>query len=158
DRLRLATGDGYAEDAAAAVDDQRAAVTEPVGRFDARGRDVDDAAVRRGDRLRFECAVQHRLPRRGRQSRVQVHVGEHRLFRHVLVVRTNAEADVERLLKRQAHRRAGKVQLLTLRGQVQEDIFAPLLEAQPLRGRDVRLHLVRGGAGGLAELQRGQAV
>src|SRR5262249_13857267 len=45
DRLRLATGDGYAEDAAAAVDDQRAAVTEPVGRFDARGRDVDDAAV-----------------------------------------------------------------------------------------------------------------
>ncbi len=41
---------------------------------------------------------------------------------------------------------------------IQADVLPLLLEPEPLRGRDVRLDLVREVALGIAELQRGQAV
>jgi hypothetical protein len=55
-------GRGDAVDPAAAVVDQRLAVAQPVGRLDPGGRDVDDPAVGRGDRLRLEGAVQVGFP------------------------------------------------------------------------------------------------
>src|SRR5205823_1866142 len=51
--LRLTAGDGDAVDAAVTVVEQRLAVAQPVGRVEAGGRDADDAAVPRVDRLRL---------------------------------------------------------------------------------------------------------
>ena len=158
DGLRRPAGDGHAEDPAAAVIDQRTAVAQPVGCLDPRGRDVNDAAIRRRDRLRLEGAVQDRRPGRDGRRRGEFHVREHRRFRHVLVVCADAQADVERLLKRDADGRPREARFFALGRQVHHHVFAPLDDAEPPGRRHVGLHFVRGSPPGLAKLQRRQPV
>ena len=149
---------GDAEDPASAVVDQRTAVVQPVGRLDPVGRDVDHASIRRGHRLRLEACYRRPADPTERGKPRQLHIREHRLLRHVVVVRADAEADVERLLESDPHRGSREFQDPAPEARYIRTYFPLFSMPQPLRGRDVRLNLVRGGTLGLAELQRGQPV
>ncbi len=145
-------------DPALAVVDQAPAVAQPVGRLDPRRGDVHHAAIGRGEGERLERAVDRRRRPMPRDRPVVSSTFEKTaVLGDVGVVRADADTDIERLAKLDPHGRPGELQ--SVAGvHVQADVLPDLLDAEPLRRRDVRLDLVREVALGIAELQRREAV
>ena len=85
-------------------------------------------------------------------------VGEDGLLDDVVVVRANAEADIERLGQPDPERTARRLQRFAFAGYGHEDVIAALLDLNAARPLHVRLNLARRAAFDFAVLQRGQAV
>jgi hypothetical protein len=79
-------------------------------------------------------------------------------FEAFVVVRADAEADVERLLEGEAKTSAGGIERLAFGGDGHGDVLAALFEAEPFRGFSAGLDFVCASACGGAILKGGQSV
>ena len=146
---------------AAGVEIQRVrSVGKPVRRFDAaRLRDhVHHPAIPGAQADGFQGVDERWLLSGTSRRRPQFDVGERRGLDPRGGVRGHPQTDVELAGKVDAGGPAGRTQLLSIAGHGHRDVVPALLDANPLRADDVRLHFVRDAALVLAPLQRRQAV
>ncbi len=91
---RLGAADGQTAEGALLIEDERRAVAGPVWRLKVRGRNVLDSTVSGSDGDGFERAQQNGLSGCCRE-RFEFYMGEDGLLDRILVMRADADADVE---------------------------------------------------------------
>src|SRR5262245_45203746 len=114
---------------------------------------VDRFAVFRADGDGFERAFQDRL-----WTLFELDIGKNRLLADIVVMRADAEADIERLCNPNAERAARRLDLLAFTRDGHPDIIAALLDLDAARPPDVRLNFARRPALDVAILKRSQPV
>src|ERR1017187_1699271 len=93
-RHGLGAADGQTAEGALLIEDERRAVAGPVWRLKVRGRNVFDTTVSGSDSDGFQRAQQNGLSGRWRE-RFEFYMGEDGLLDRILVMRADADADVE---------------------------------------------------------------
>src|SRR6266508_4085849 len=127
--------------------------SRPVGRFEVYAFGVDHAAIFGGNRNGLQRAFENRL-----RALLDLDVREKSLLDDVVVVRADAEADIERLGQFDPERAARRLQRFSFAGDGHEDVIAAFLDLNAARRLHVRLNLARRAALYFSVLQRGQAV
>src|SRR5262245_24945391 len=153
DRLRFAAADRQLVDAPALVEQKVFSVARPVGRFEGRAVGVDNAAIFGRNRNGLQRAFENRL-----RALLDLDVRKKSLLDDVVVVRADAEADIERLGQFDPERAARRLQRFVFAGDRHEDVIAAFLDLNAARRLHVRLNLARRAALYFSVLQRGQAV
>src|SRR5262245_7017655 len=153
ERLRFAAADRQLVDKPALVEQNVFSVARPVGRFEVYAFGVDHAAILGRNRNGLQRAFDDRL-----RALLDLDVREKSLLDDVVVVRADAEADIERLGQLDPERAARRLQRLPFAGDGHEDVIAALLDLNAARRLHVRLNLARRAALYFTVLQRGQPV
>ena len=158
DQARLAAGRRQLIDSPVAIDEQILAVLRPIRRFDVVARVINDPALHRGEREDFEGAFDCGRDGRVGGQRGDFDIGELGLLEHVVIMRADTEAEIERFVQLDSERSSGRVQGFAGGGDVKGNIGAAPLDAQAGRVGCRGLDLAGLGVRCFAVLEASQAV